>query len=283
MHGVGVNSHIVSLIAPLFPMTAKRLLSEWTGRGRTYSGRPNLIAYTNTIHELGARHLAGEAIAVFREMESRGIEPNLYCLSVVINACRRAGEAELAFRLFDDMQRQRLVGEVVASQGGRALRDEWLEQSGRAVDPPGPGARARRPAPGGVEDGDMLVVYNSLLALCISGGGAAYHRRCLELFATMRRQRDLRVDVVSFNSVLSSCEKNGDADSCFRLYSEMRAENIRADETTFTILLSVCAKHALPHDAVRVVEEMRRLDARGYVSVGQSFAVRRMAVGPKYS
>lgn len=274
VHRIGINSHIVSLVAPLFPMNAKRLLSGWNRRGKCFSGKPNLIAYTTTIHALSSRHLAKEAIAVFREMESREIEPNLYCLSVVITACRKAGEVELAFKLFEDMQRQRLVNEVVKTRGSRALKDEWLQESGRVVDE-APAAQAwlRKSSPTKVDDGDMLVVYNSLLALCISGGGALYHAKCLELFATMRKQRDFRVDIVSFNSVLSSCEKNGDAGNCFRIYSEMQAENIKADQTTFTILLSLCAKQGLPHDAVRIVDEMRKLDARGFISVAQSFAV----------
>lgn len=280
LHGVPINSHVVSAVAPIFPMTARRLLMDWNASSSFFSGEPNLVAYTNTIHALTSTRRAQEALDVFKLMRARKVEPNLYCLSAVISACRKTGDIELALESFNRLRHARFSAKAVEGLGSRRMRQEWSEDriltssssssstNSSSSSAPSRGRRRQRD----VDDGSLLVVYNSLLALCVSCG-VEHHERCLEIFRAMQREPDIRVDTVSYNSVLSSCERSGDVETCFRLYSQLREENVKPDGITFTVLLSTCAKHKRLHEARDIIIEMQKIEAKGYVSVSQSLSM----------
>merc|ERR1719258_351380 len=80
---------------------------------------------------------------------------------------------------------------------------------------------------GGVEIDS--IIYNTVLACCVSSNQVQHARRLLEEMAKVGSVSD----VITYNTLMKGYAKAGDLDNCFELYGLMRERGIEPSQVTF--------------------------------------------------
>merc|ERR1719469_1181616 len=63
---------------------------------------------------LARKGLWRSACALLDEMRTRGLEPNVICYNIALEACRRGHQWQYAFELYDTMQERAAVPDVIS-------------------------------------------------------------------------------------------------------------------------------------------------------------------------
>ena len=243
---IKLNNHHISSLAPLAPQLASKLLIKRIKD-------PNVVAFSSVIQAM-TKYRPKEAINIFNLMKERGVEPNLYCLSSVIVACKMTGDIDLAFESFDKMRVDRFAAKQSQALGSDRLRMEWKSNSETNEEE-------------NFGYGDLLVVYNSLLGLCASRSSTtAYYDKGINIFSLIKRSKEIRPDLISYNSLLTACAHRQAFEDSVQYYKEMRAENIIPDLKTFNIMLSICSSSKKLVEGYEILKDMKELQIQGHLA-----------------
>ena len=74
------------------------------------------------------------------------------------------------------------------------------------------------------------------------------------------RQQGLQPNVITYNSVISACEKGGKAESALQLFYEMRQQGLQPNVIFYTAVISACGKGGKAERALQLFCEMRQQD-----------------------
>ena len=79
--------------------------------------------------------------------------------------------------------------------------------------------------------------HTALISACEKG----QVKKAMELFTGML-QNGLIPDVITYNSLISACEKGHKIDKAMELLAEMKGRGVEPNVTTYTVLISACVK-----------------------------------------
>jgi len=181
---------------------------------------------------------------LLKEMEKEGLEPDIVTFSSLINACgNERGDSTRALRYLELMKERGLkpnaytfncmVDALAKSgdlDGAERLLLEMEEQSGLQAN---------------------VVTFTSLIHACANSHNVAKHRpdaeRALKYWEMMVKDRKIKPDIRTFNSLIDVYAKFGDLDRAENLLDEMQTVGIEADVFTFNHLINACANTYKPN------------------------------------
>ena len=96
----------------------------------------------------------------------------------------------------------------------------------------------------------------------------------LQLFDDMQ-QREVEPDVITFNALISACEKEHQAEKALQLFDEMQQRGLEPDVITHTALCSACGNGQEWSGALHSLMQMKHHDvlASGLLYVARAEAL----------
>ncbi|CAM9592520.1 unnamed protein product [Chrysoparadoxa australica] len=187
-----------------------------------------------------------EALALFAEMESRGLEPSVITWNTLINVLGKSDQLKKALKMFNSMEEQGLLptqqtyGTILSACARRGKAMVALSIFKQIPEPD-------------------LRCYNVLLHAFSEGQEMA---QALALLHKMQSKGEPAPDRVSYNSVLACCAAQGAVEEAHDLMRQMKAEGIAPDTITYNCLLQVeSISHGL-EGALKVLRAMKRARVR---------------------
>uniref|UniRef100_A0A0D9WKC2 DYW domain-containing protein n=1 Tax=Leersia perrieri TaxID=77586 RepID=A0A0D9WKC2_9ORYZ len=218
-----VTCALVDLLARLgrIPSCA-RLLDEAAAADQA----KDAVLWNKHVAMLAEAEEWGEAIAVFREMQGKGVAADGYTCARVLHACGRAG----------------------ALREGKAVHGHALKLAFLAAHPLVPGFLAGMYA----ENSDIesatkvldemgtssVVPWNAVVSCCARLGLVD---DALELAARMARSAGPEPNLVTWNAVISGCSRHGRDREALGVVASMLKQGLRPDATTVSSLLKSVA------------------------------------------
>ncbi|KAL4374955.1 hypothetical protein AHAS_Ahas05G0233500 [Arachis hypogaea] len=185
---------------------------------------PSIIQFTKILGSLAKTNHFPTAISLFQQLQARGITPNLFTLSIVINCCCGMGRMALAFSVLAKIFRMGFQPDTVTLNtlikglclGGKVekalhLHERMLDQGFRFNE----------------------VTYGTLInGLCKTGHTAAAIQvlRKIPLYGIVP-------NVVMYSSIIDSLCKDTLVSEAIHLYLEMLAKGISPDVITYTTIV----------------------------------------------
>ncbi|KAI9592182.1 hypothetical protein BDF19DRAFT_416558 [Syncephalis fuscata] len=112
-----------------------------------------------------------------------------------------------------------------------------------------------------------IVFYNSLLSVLVERGDQPAIR---QLYSELVDSKNIAPNRRTFNLLLSSCAKIGDAESAQHFYMQLINASYRPNARTFAHLLDLYARHTDVNGATRVMKEMKLRNVRMALSIANS-------------
>jgi len=164
------------------------------------------------------------------ELKRLPIQPNVVSYSAAISACEKAGRADDALALLDELK-------------VRAQRDPSMRPS--------------------------VVTYSAAIAACAKAGRADDALELFdELKALARHDSSMRPNVVTYSAAIAACGKAGLVDRATTLLAELndvaaRDPSIRPDIVAYNAAIVACAKGGRPEQAHALLTDAQRLAVHG--------------------
>lgn len=153
---------------------------------------------------------ADGALEVFERMERQRVVPDLICYSAAIVACQKGEKWRAAIGLLNKMEE-------------------------RGIQPD-------------------LITFNSVISVCDKG---LQWRLALEVLSKMRG-RGTPPDVISYSTAISACAKAGRCRTALELLDEMQSRGLAPTAITYNSAISAAEKGGRPRMALGLLQEMRR-------------------------
>ena len=192
----------------------------------------NVHVCTTLVSLFGRQGQWSRARGVFDWMLANGVAPNTFTYSALISAFERGEQHGAALALLRHMDGAGVVPNEVtycaltlaAARGGSfgELRRLYTRMKARSV-------RAD------------LTTCNTVLATCARTPHGARAQITLNTFNLMR-EAGLTPNTVSFNVLISACERGGEWERALDCYDSLKLAGLSPDLITFNTLISVCAK-----------------------------------------
>jgi pentatricopeptide repeat protein len=191
-------------------------------------GAKDAVLWNKHVAMLAEAEEWDEAIAVFREMQARGVPADGYTCARVLHACGRAGalregRAVHAYALKLALDAHPLVPGFLA---GMYAENADVAAATRVLDAMGAGS---------------VVPWNAVVACCARLGLVD---DALELAARMSRSGP-EPNVATWNTVLSGCSRHGRDREALGVVASMLKQGLRPDATTVSSLLKSVANTGL--------------------------------------
>lgn len=103
------------------------------------------------------------------------------------------------------------------------------------------------------------IIYNCLIDACINAGNID---KAYELFGEIKSDSDLKLDEVSFNTLIKGCCRNRKLHQAVTLLEEMKQMGIKPNRITYNSLIDTCVKSQKMSDAWRFYDEMNRTNIK---------------------
>uniref|UniRef100_A0A7S3EAP9 Pentacotripeptide-repeat region of PRORP domain-containing protein n=3 Tax=Rhodosorus marinus TaxID=101924 RepID=A0A7S3EAP9_9RHOD len=199
----------------------KSLYSEMT---ESAGLQPNLICYTTLIHGFAKAGDCKNAVRIFMEMESRGIEADSYALSVLMYAFAKVGDVQGALKYLEESQRRGIQSSdymfstliqafIESNEHSGAVRTyETLKAKGFSCN---------------------LVVRTSVLNAYSYLGD---FEEAEKIFQEMRQDGLLR-NIVQYTSMMRVYRRQGKTVETIALHDEMTDKGIAPDGRSLTYLI----------------------------------------------
>eukprot|EP00993_Chasmostoma_nieuportense_P003645 NODE_434_length_2242_cov_19.471868_g404_i0.p2 GENE.NODE_434_length_2242_cov_19.471868_g404_i0~~NODE_434_length_2242_cov_19.471868_g404_i0.p2 ORF type:complete len:267 (+),score=49.31 NODE_434_length_2242_cov_19.471868_g404_i0:1360-2160(+) len=98
------------------------------------------------------------------------------------------------------------------------------------------------------------VTYNALISRCEK---ARHLPKALDLFQEMRKE-GIKPNTVTYSALISTCEKSHHLPKALELFQEMRKEGIKPDTVTYSALIGACKKISELPKAMELLQEMKK-------------------------
>lgn len=201
------------------------------------------VAYNTLIDALVRTDDLGRAAAVFRDMSTRGVDPDVVTYSTLIKGHCSRGDLDQALLLLGQMQRRGIVPDAIlfnsildgcAHQKMRSLTEQVLRDMETAG-----------VAPSNFTVSTLVKLYGRCGDL-----DAAFH-----VFNTYPAAFGFQVNAQVCTCLMSACIANGELSKALGVYDTMRAAGCTSDAKTYKTLLSGCLRYRDLTGAVRLINE----------------------------
>ncbi|MBW8831171.1 MAG: hypothetical protein JF606_17460 [Burkholderiales bacterium] len=98
-----------------------------------------------------------------------------------------------------------------------------------------------------------VITYNALISACEKAGKV---ERALEIFEGMRAA-GIIPNVITYSALISACEKAGKVKTALKFFDGMRAAGIIPNVITYSALISACEKAGQAELALKIFDDMR--------------------------
>ena len=168
---------------------------------------------------------------------------NVIAYSSAITCCEKSAQWERAFAIFEDMKKKTVTPNVVTfnaviscSKDSQRASQLFLEMSSLKIQPD-------------------IVSYTSWINAC------QHWQHALLVFSSMAR---LQPNLISFNSLLKSCEKASQWRMALRLLKDMRLRQLRCDIVSYNSTISAFEKASEWQKAIELFQRLTSPDLFTY-------------------
>ncbi|CAN0246056.1 unnamed protein product [Scytosiphon promiscuus] len=230
------------------------------------------------------RRACGTSGSLPKEVEVRGVQPDVQTYSAAISVLSNAFQPREAFRLMREMSEGGLAPR--GSSGASACFAGIVEVYGRC---PARAAELAALARAGSEDGPDFFAYSAAIAVCASatscattasplrtnsseasstsagerkregrGEGSVWRRDDVEAPRLLREMMaaGLKPDEACFTNALSACRDLRRGKEALAILREMEAAGVAPDGIVYTLVMTACGSAGNWEDAVTLVREM---------------------------
>jgi len=231
-------------------------LTSTQGVGVVLSGEqisPSVLKHL--LHHLRKKNLWERSIEVMdwaQYKRNKLQTPTAKHYTIVISACRDAGELQAAVKVFDMMKRAGVTPDVVTystliSACERA--DDW-ERACVIFD------RMR------LDDlAPTAITYTSLISACARGGEVELAERYFQQMC----EDGIEPNTFTYTTLISAHSEGGDCKHALAIYDEMKAKRLGISQHTCSALISACRKANQLDKALEIFAEMKASGAVGDV------------------
>jgi pentatricopeptide repeat protein len=205
----------------------------------------NVWEYNRGISAYSRARDTESAMKLLRDMQTSGIEPDVYSWSAAIASCEKTGQWQQALSLLEEMQAAGVAPTTVTfnsliSACGKAgkweralslLKDEMREAKVAA----------------------NTVTFNSAMSACARCGK---WEQALKLLVTMP-SAGCQPDTISFNSCISACARGGEWERAVSLIVAMKSAGVPPNVISFNTAISACARGKEFERALSLLNEMK--------------------------
>ena len=103
------------------------------------------------------------------------------------------------------------------------------------------------------------IIYNCLMDACINAGNI---EKAHELLLQMKNDSSIRLDEVSFNTLIKGCCRAKKLFQAITFFEEMKQMGVKPNRITFNSLIDTCVKCGRMFDAWRYYDEMTRAEIK---------------------
>jgi pentatricopeptide repeat protein len=219
---------------------ALALLKEMQTKGPA----PDSVTYSTVMKLCERARRPEDALQVFDAMSRSGCAVDRICCNWALSACEQLRNVERALALFDYMKKA-LALEPDASTYGLLIsacgKCKWGNKAAELFQE--------------LQDSKLAptrFVYNAMIGAC---GNVKRIGMALDTFRMMK-QEGVAPDAITFNSLISACEKRTWPERATELLREMEETGPAPDVKAYTALMSCWAKSKEPEKALEVYREM---------------------------
>jgi pentatricopeptide repeat protein len=183
-----------------------------------------VISYSAAISacEKAGKHQS--ALDLLKEMDTKGIQPNVISYSAAISACEKAGKHQSALDLLREMDTKGIQPDVISySAAISACEKAGKHQS--ALD------LLREMDTKGIQPD--VISYSAAISACEKAGK---HQSALDLLKEMDT-KGIQPNVISYSAAISACEKAGKHQSALDLLKEMDTKGIQPNVISYSSVL----------------------------------------------
>ncbi|KAL4375028.1 hypothetical protein AHAS_Ahas05G0240800 [Arachis hypogaea] len=203
---------------------------------------PSIIQFTKILGSLAKTNHFPTAISLFQQLQARGIAPNLFTLSILINCCCGMGCVMLAFSVLAKIFRMGFQPDTVTLntliKGGRLENARHIFQKLFL--------RGYRPD---------IWTYNIMInELCKK-------RLLKEALAYLSKMEDnvCSIDIRTYNIIIYGLCEGGRLKSAQQIFQKLFVRGYRPDVWTFTIMVNGLCKEGLLDEALALKSKMKDL------------------------
>ena len=226
---------------------AIRTFEELVDEGIT----PTRLTCETALESMAKSGLMGKALDVFVSMKNNGLMPRKVTYNFLLSACVNAPQprVEAAFEIFDEM---RVNGDITPDKNTYTL---LIDAACKAGMPEKAFEAFSHMRESGVE------VETSTLNRLIHAAGLngtkdeSSVQATLELYEAMKKA-EIKPDVITYGSLISTCAKARDGDTAIKMYEEMRAAGIEPNRILFNVLISALGRCDRSEEAIHYFETM---------------------------
>ena len=231
-NGFRVDSHLQTALVNMYANCGAMYLAR-----EVYDKLPSkhLVVSTAMLSGYAKIGLVEDARFIFDQI----VDKDLVCWSAMISGYAESDQPQEALRLFNEMQRQRIVPDQITmlsvvsacAHVGALVKARWIHSY---ADKNG--------------FGRALPINNALIDMYAKCGNLA---RAREVFENMPRK-----NVISWSSMINAFAIHGDADSAIALFHRMKVQNIEPNAVTFIGLLYACSHAGLVDEGHKFFSSM---------------------------
>lgn len=205
------------------------------------------VFYESVMKMLAGKRLYHEALQVYAQMQTDGIEPSPVTYSCLVNFAVEVGELDLAINFFEKLsaiQTPSIRAYMTILRAFSKRQDS--SNSIRVLND----MQKRNLEP------DSLVV-NIVLATCVNAGELDQAEALLEQMLSKEKPV---VDVVSYNTVIKGHAQKGDMSKALACLEKMSSKGLQPNIITFNTAMDAAVRCKKPGDAWRLLKSMRAAD-----------------------
>ncbi|EFN59084.1 hypothetical protein CHLNCDRAFT_137845 [Chlorella variabilis] len=214
---------------------------------------PDVVAYNICLTAAGLGHHWGRVLSLLGDMEAAGVGWDAFTCSALLSACQACGQWEQALEWFGQARATPgLQLNVVhyttlmsclqkAGQWERSM-DVFRQMEAAGIVPDGGDWEAGWAVFLAMRQAGLTpstISYNALISACERCGQPD---RALEVFASMQRRGQAPPNAVTFNTLISACAKAGRYAKARELHAAMAAAGIPEDVFTLSALITACER-----------------------------------------
>lgn len=204
---------------------------------------------TTVIQTYGETGNLGKALGFMKTMQQYNIEMNQRHYGALIQACRRAGQWEMAVEIFERMREP-----PSNVKHNTVLYNSILATLGEA-----------RQLPLALKYFDQMktegipkdtITYGTAISACEKAGNWP---RALELYEEMERIDNLKPNSITLNSALSACMVGKQWEKAIRLFDDAGKRGIERDAVAYSVVIATCGESRKFELAKKYFESMDSL------------------------
>eukprot|EP01018_Ginkgo_biloba_P032087 Gb_22769 [translate_table: standard] len=240
----------------------------------------NVVSWTVIIAAYARHGYSEEALTLFYQMQSTGVQPNPFTFATVLPACANLADLEQGKEIHKEIVR---IGFQSDAFVGNALVDMYakcgsIENARHVFDkmPERDVVTWTALITGYVQNGhidEALELFKKMPArnvvswnAIVSGYAQSGHiDKALMVFQQMPER-----NVVSWNAMIAGYAQNGYGEEALKLFQQMQLADVNPNSETFAIVLPACANLAAMEHGKEVHEVIIRSGFQSDVSVGNT-------------